>query len=64
MAIIERQTGLIQACPPNLVEQSCAVHTATGEKLVALDFAAKVDAAGIATVVPKRVSKVDAASPL
>jgi len=64
MAIIERQTGLIQECKPDVVLASCVAHTATGEKLVDVKFAAKIDAAGNATVVPTRVKGVDAASPL
>jgi len=64
MAIIERQTGLIQECPPSTVQVSCVAHTVTGEKLEDVKFAAKIDAAGNATVVPIRAKSVDAASPL
>jgi len=64
MDIIERQTGLIQECKPDLVLVSCVAHVAAGEKLEDVKFAAKIDAAGNATVVPVRAKGVDAASPL
>lgn len=64
MAIMTVQTGLIQEAKPDLVVQSCAIHAAAGESLEALDFAATVDAAGLATDTPERVTLVDVNSPL